>query len=226
MKKTFDVLSAIFNFAIFALFVYALLGHYFFFTGSSNTQVSSEMLAHWGDRMRPGLYMYFTTDSNLIAALFSLILGVFKIRSIRTGTPVPTAAYILKFIGTCAVTLTLLTVVLFLTPVFGSQGMYDNSNFFWHLLCPILSILSFVLFDGGNIKWRFALLGAVPTVIYGVFYLVFVVALDIMVDFYGFNYGGNWAYSTVGMLAGSIIICYVLLLIQKALKRILFKNLT
>ena len=51
--------------------------------------------------------------------------------------------YVLKFIGTVSVTVTFLTVVLFLAP-FGDWGimLFQGPNLVFHVIVPILAIVT------------------------------------------------------------------------------------
>ncbi|HPE52336.1 MAG TPA: hypothetical protein PLS83_12650, partial [Methanothrix soehngenii] len=65
-------------------------------------------------------FRYFTTDSNLLAAAASLLLILLEARSLLSGQfALPAWALLVKLVGTAAVSVTLLTVLVFLGPSAG-----------------------------------------------------------------------------------------------------------
>ena len=115
---------------------------------------------------------YFTVLSNLLLGLASLIYAIYLIRVIRgRAQDVPVWAHRLKFVATTAVTVTLMTVLLFLGPMLGYLAMFAGVNFWFHLALPVLGIIEFTLLDAGKpIAFKETLLGMLPTFIYGLFY--------------------------------------------------------
>ena len=113
---------------------------------------------------------YFTVDSNIFMGVCAGICVV-KQRKGEMGH----GCYILKLMGTVGVTLTMMVTIFFLVPT--SDGpwysLFSNSNFFFHLLNPALSILIFVCFERTqSIRFLQTLLGTVPMDLYAVFYVV------------------------------------------------------
>ena len=143
------------------------------------------------DRLR-----YFTTDSNLLAALCCLPMLIWA-AAVLLGVkrPVPRAVQTLKHIGTTAVTVTMLTVLFFLGPTQGYAVMLSGDMLYMHLLCPLLSILSLVLCEGEGLTRRSCLLSDLPVLLYGGLYLYMVIVRGPSYggwpDFYGFNFGGD-----------------------------------
>ena len=157
-------------------------------------------------------FRYFTTDSNLLMAAIALIYAGFNVLClIRPDTVQPKWLHVLKFIGTTAVSVTFVTVVIFLGPTAamksGARGyfrMFEGNVFFLHFLCPVLAILSFTLLErGSRLTPAETLWALIPTLIYSVVYLIMVVLVKHpWPDFYGFTFGGKlWAipFSMVGM---------------------------
>lgn len=157
-------------------------------------------------------FRYFTTDSNLLMALIAVIYAVFNIIClIRPETAEPEWLHILKFIGTTAVSVTFVTVVIFLGPTAamksGARGyfrLFEGNVFFLHFLCPVLAVISFAVLERGvrltPIQTLWAL---IPTVVYSIVYFIMVVLVKHpWPDFYGFTFGGKmWAvpFSVAGM---------------------------
>ncbi len=155
-------------------------------------------------------FRFFTVLSNVFCALAALALCLF---------PACRAAWLLKYMGTAAVALTMLTVLFYLGPMIGYKVLLEGRDLFLHLLTPLAAIVSFSFFEKKGMGWGTALLGAVPMVLYAVLYLFRVVLAPEekrWEDFYGFNRGGHWKLSFVAMLAGMLLICIGLMALQNA----------
>lgn len=156
-----------------------------------------------------GLFRYFTVQSNLFCALCAIVV----LLAWTTGA-LPKWVILLKYIGTVAVSVTLITVFAFLAPVSGEwKKLLSGPDLFWHLFCPLVAIVSLCVFERTDFGFPWVFLGLVPTALYGVFYLYRVVVLPEdrrMEDFYGFNKNGRWPLSILLMLlmtfAASVIL--------------------
>ena len=101
----------------------------------------------WGKEQ---MFIFYTEDSNILSACICAMVAVGQLVCIFTGRELPRWLHTLKYIATCCLTMTFLTVV------------------FVHLLNPLAAIFSFVLLERtprlprSTVKW--ALL---PTVLYG-----------------------------------------------------------
>ena len=108
-----------------------------------------------GEPERKVTLRYFTTDSNILACLAAAVMTVCDAVALASpGAGIPYFARILKYAGTVAVAVTICTVVLFLLPSALAAGnkseakaLFAGKAFVVHLSTPVLSILSFVLFD-------------------------------------------------------------------------------
>ena len=155
------------------------------------------------------IFRYFTVLSNLLCAAASLIcafshaLGSFSF-----------AASVLKYVGTCAVTVTMLTVILFLAPLTGSiKELTKGRDLLLHLVCPVLAVITYLLFDKIKMGPAYIFSGVLPVLFYGSFYLykvVFAPEDRRWEDFYMFNKTGRWPVSFAAMVAGSLIISFIL----------------
>lgn len=167
-----------------------------------------------GNRFHSGAktFRYFTTDSNLFAALACLILTPFSLRIAITGAgTLPAWAQALKYTAVCAVTLTLLTVLFFLAPTQGFDKMFGGANLWLHLICPLVCILSFLFFESRERLDLWVTFPAlVPILLYSAVYLVMVVVVGEdrggWKDFYGFNRGGKWYLALPLMLGTAYLI--------------------
>ena len=154
----------------------------------------------------PGNFRYFTVLSNLFCALTALILLLCEIFG-----AMPAWAVILKYMGTVSVTVTFLTVLLFLWPSVGAiHGLWDGPELVMHLITPLLAILSFLLREQGNMSPWAIPLGVLPVALYGWLYYNRVLVARTWEDMYGFNKNGRWKLSFILMLLGAAVIAVLL----------------
>lgn len=173
--------------------------------------------AHWY-----GMLKYFTTLSNIFVGFTSFLLLVEEHKVLKDNRKVISPKYyLLKYISVVSVTVTFLTVFLYLGP--GSDGgiksMLTNSNLFFHCIIPILSIISFTMFERTNkINQKYIKYGILPVLIYGIIYVVNVVShiennkVSIQYDWYWFFQKSIWLILIVVpfMLLASYFISYIL----------------
>lgn len=162
-------------------------------------------------------FRFFTCQSNVLCAAAALLMAAFLL----TGT-VPEWVWILKYIGTAAVTITMLTVFLFLWPSIGKGGLkqlISGYDLFMHLITPLLAVASFCFPERRSMSFVQSLWGLLPLILYGPLYLykiLYAPEEKRWEDFYGFNKTGKWPVSFGIMLAGSFMLCMVFMLIQNA----------
>ena len=157
------------------------------------------------------LLRFFTVLSNLLCALTALCVAV-----CRVAGSMPYAVGVLKYVGTSAVAVTMLTVVFFLGPTLGYKMMFSGPDLWLHLICPALAVVSLLLWDKPGMPFWMVFLGLVPVLLYGVLYLcrVFCAPEDRRwPDYYGFNRGGKWPLSYVAMGVGTFAVSLVLWLL-------------
>ncbi len=153
-------------------------------------------------------FRYFTVQSNVLCGLSALLICLF---------PASHRAWLFKYMGTAAVTVTLLTVFLFLGPNMGYGKLLKGSDLFMHLITPLAAIVSFSVFEKRGMRFAESLLGMLPSIVYGLWYLYRVVlapAEKRWEDFYGFNKGGKWPVYFVAMTVGEFVICLGLMALQ------------
>ncbi len=167
--------------------------------------------------MNTRCFQFFTVDSNLLAALASLVLLIGQIRLLRTGKPLPAAFLALKHVGSTAVGVTFFTVFCFLGSLYGYRSMVAGVNLYMHLITPLLAMGGYILLEKQpKLRFRSVFLGLLPTIVYGGVYMVLVVFQKRWVDFYGFNIGGHWRLSIVLMLAATFLISLGLWALRRA----------
>ena len=91
-------------------------------------------------------FFFFTTDSNLLVALTSLIMLAYNLRNAEP----PAWVMKLRLMGVTAVSLTIVTVLFFLTWLDYSRGgaklalaLYQGNCFVMHITTPLLAIFFF-----------------------------------------------------------------------------------
>lgn len=164
-------------------------------------------------QLRRGLkaFRYFTVLSNALCALTALVMAVGQLRGALTP-----AVLTFKYLGTVSVTVTLLTVFLFLGPTQGYRALLSGDSFYMHLAGPLLAIVSFCFLEKRDMTMATALTGLLPVLLYGVVYLYRVVCVSEekrWEDFYGFNRGGKWPVAFGAMIAGTAVVCLLFWLV-------------
>lgn len=157
---------------------------------------------------------FFTLLSNIFCALASLAMAACLVRG-----AVPFAVWLIKYISAASVTVTLMTVMLYLGPAAGYKEMLSGRDFYLHLLGPLLAIVSLCFIERFYpLPLPLALTGALSVVLYGAVYLCKVVVCPEgkrWEDFYGFNKNGKWQISFAAMMVGGILVCMLLWLLYR-----------
>lgn len=157
----------------------------------------------WSPARGKKAFRYFTTQSNVLCAVSALAMCLF---------PDKEWAYYLKVMGTAAVTVTMLTVLIFLGRLYGYKALLTGSDLFMHLITPLLAIISLCVFERRGISFFASNIGVIPVALYAPLYLYNVVYAPEekrWEDFYGFNRNGKWPVAYALMIAGAAIICVV-----------------
>ena len=198
-----DILDVILNLAVYAVTV-ALVARCFRKDGK------------WAPGEARKAFRFFTVQSNTLCAVTCLLTA-----ACRYAGFLPEWVWILKYAGTAAVAVTMLTVLLFLRPAAGPDW-YDMllkgpGNLFMHLLTPILALFTFCVLEKRGMTFPQCLFGLLPVALYGPLYLykiIYAPEEKRWDDFYGFNKEGKWPASFAGMLAGTFLLCLALMLLQ------------
>ena len=161
-----------------------------------------------GHEVGANFFTAFTADSNILMGLCAAVRLFTDIRVLRDPayTP-PVWTDRLYHIGTSALALTFTVVVVFLSPQMELMGigyfaLFRGTNFFHHLINPLLAMACFFLLDKRRrLPVRQAWPGFVPAFIYGIVYLLCVVVFRVWPDIYNFTLGGRYALVPLVMLA-------------------------
>ena len=143
---------------------------------------------------------YFTVLSNILCGV---VAGIFLIRKMNCSKGMLT----LKLAAAAAVTVTFLVVACFFGPLYGYAMLYLGSNFWFHLIIPLLGMVEFCLLEG-ELPFQQTFLAGSPAVFYGCFYLG-----NILIngkgkwpdsnDWYGFM---NWGFGPALIIFAVIIL--------------------
>lgn len=170
-------------------------------------------------------FCLFTTDSNILCMLTALILACFEVRYLVTGKAIPKLAVWLKFVGSTAVAVTFSVVVLFLGPMTDFVSMvFGGTSVYMHFAGPLLGFVSFCFWENIHpVSKKMLLPALVPTLIYGIVYLVMVVAIGSerggWIDFYGFNIGGFWYLTCLAIWLLTLGLAAILRLIHNRMTK-------
>lgn len=207
--------SFIINIIIFVLTVFAsiiMFSGFKFMQGPDLVLQSSSV----------GMFRFFTVDSNMFMGIMALIYAIYEFKVIKgTKKDIGKRVRLLKYMATVSVSLTFIVVFSYLGPITkgGIILLLKNSNLFFHLIIPVLSIINMVLFERSNkLQFKDTIYGILPTVLYAIYYMTNVlihmesgkVVPDY--DWYYFVQNGVWTAAIVIpiMLLITFIIALVL----------------
>ena len=203
--------SLILNTIILLLTIFASI---LMFTGIKLTHGAEPIL----ETTKLGMFKFFTVDSNIFMGLTSLIFIIYTIKD----KEIPKTLYRLKLMATTSVTLTLTVVFLYLGPISedGIISLLQNSNLFFHLIIPLLSIITFIKYEKSTLEKKDIKYGIIPTIIYALLYLINVILhiengkVSPIYDWYWFVQNG---------IKTTIIIAPTIILISYIISLILYK---
>ena len=219
MKR--ERISLILNIIIVLL---VLIGTIFMFCGIKFMPESNLML----EDTKIQMFKYYTVDSNILLGIISFVLVLYEYKLLKEDIlKIPKKVYILKFVGTASITLTFLTTLFFLTPQYGFYAMYNNNNLFFHLIVPLLAIISYVFFEKHDNSYKYAVFGIVPMFFYSIYYILNVIihlkdGLMYKYDFYGFVKGGIGSIVFVAVLI--LLVTFIFDIILYGINRKLYKE--
>lgn len=164
--KTREKISIILNTLIFVFTLFATIAMIIGFKFMGQFEVLSERNFK--------SFKFFTVDSNVFAGLVSLAYVIYKFTaSGKKSKKLPKVFYIFKLAATTGVTLTMMVTVFYLAPTSNGNflGYFKNSNFFMHLITPLLCIISFIFFEAAEPqKFVMSIPGIIPMMLYSFFY--------------------------------------------------------
>ena len=165
-----------------------------------------------------GVFKFYTENSNYFALIVSTLFCVNAIIALRNKSMISRFAHNLRFVSTVCLTVTLLVVLLVLIPMYPNtfiNMMFLNSNLYQHLLCPVLSIISFVFFENQQKLQKNSIFYAIiPTLVYGTVCIVLNLFRIITGPYpFFYVYEVPWYFSTfmsIGIFLGAILVAYII----------------
>lgn len=218
MKNKKNIILLVINLFIFtATTIITING---VFNGASDGQLGSSIK---GIRY----FMPFTIDSNVLLGLCSLVLSIFLIKNlIKKDTVIPNWVLLLFYAGVVSTTLTILTVIFFLTPTISISSGFDRAitlymkdMFFLHVLDPILGIIVFINVKSDedyNLKDNF--ISIIPMFLYSIWYMINVLTGK-WDDFYGFTFGGKYMVIPIVLIAMYLVTFLIGFILRKLNKK-------
>lgn len=167
------------------------------------------------------VFEYYTENSNYFALIVSVIFVVDAILAIKRKRIVSIWVFVLRFIASVCLTITLVVVLIILVPtqhVTFVEMMFQDSCLYQHLLCPVISLISFLFFENQQkLPKKSILISLLPTIIYGTI-CIFLNLTKVITGPYPFFYFYviPWhvsVFSIVAIVAGAVIISFVLYLV-------------
>lgn len=163
-------IAAIVNILIFAMTVFATIGMY---TGLQFMPGEDKLILATRDT---SMLRFFTVQSNIFAGIMALIFAIDEITILKgKKKEISLKKYVLKLMTTTAVAFTFIAVFVYMGPMtkYGLPAMLMNSNLFFHLIIPVVSIFNLILFEKTDkLKLKYTFFALIPTVLYQVFYLI------------------------------------------------------
>ena len=217
MKKNNLKISLILNIIIVLFTIFALIVMFngFKFMHGYDIVLESTSLS---------MFRFFTVDSNMFMGITSLIFVIDEVNLLKGyKKEISRNHYILKLMGTSGVSLTFFIVFAYLGPISkgGILSMLMNSNLFFHLIIPLLSIITFIFFERNNkLSFKYSFYGIIPTLIYGLYYIINVLIhvengkVSPIYDWYWFVQNGIWT---------AIIVVPIIFLISYIISLLLWK---
>ncbi len=160
------------------------------------------------------VFEFYTENSNYLGLVVSLIYCVAAVVALYNNKKVARVIYVLRFISTLCLTITLVVVVTLLAPLMPNKFnelMLRDVGLYYHLICPLLSLISFLFFEREvKLYKKDFYLALIPTIVYG----VIVILLNLFKVITGpypflYLYEFKWYQTTLCLLA--ILLCAILL---------------
>lgn len=158
---------------------------------------------------------YYTMDSNILALISSILFIIFYKKNISLVKDI-------RFVATSCLTVTFLVVIFVLCPMYNFNYkllMFTDNFLIFHTICPLLSIISYIVFEDRSTKNYLCL---IFTMIYGIV-LITLNLLNVVKGPYPFLMIRNqsiWAslFWSITLILGSYIIGVVLNFLNKKIK--------
>ncbi|MCQ2513641.1 MAG: hypothetical protein MJ089_00930 [Ruminococcus sp.] len=120
------------------------------------------------------LTVFYTNDSNICSLIASAIFIPFLVKAIQKedANVIPRWVSLLKFLIVTCLAVTFLIVITVLAPTHEDgyvHMLFKYDLLYFHTLCPILSIVSFIFFEPiHNYNIKHSIIGTAPTLLYAI----------------------------------------------------------
>ncbi len=123
------------------------------------------------------MFQFYTQDSNYFALVASVLFEIYAVRKLRGRGDIPGWISTVRYMATCCLTLTFLVVIFVLAPMgnwtYFVPMLTYGSMLYHHLLCPILSIVSLIVFESTcRPPKNRILIATIPTVAYAIIAII------------------------------------------------------
>jgi hypothetical protein len=126
-------------------------------------------------------FKFYTVLTNVFCGLIALVQLIFILLKKDTDK-----IRVLKLAAVVGVAITFAVVAFMFGPLYGYPQFYKRGNLFFHLLEPLAAIAEFILIRREKMPFRYTVFAAIPTLLYGIGYL-----LNILIN----GIGGPWPYT-------------------------------
>ena len=123
-------------------------------------------------------FKFYTVLTNVFCGFIALIYLMFILLKKDTDK-----IRVLKLAAVCGVAITFAVVAFMFGPLYGYPQFYKRGNLFFHLLLPVTAMAEFICVRREKMPFRHAVLAAIPTLLYGIGYM-----LNILIN----GIGGPW----------------------------------
>lgn len=132
------------------------------------------------------MFEFYTQDSNYFALFASIFFEIFAVRKLISKKEMPPWVNTIRYMASCGLFLTFFIVLTVLTPLSGFSSIIMMFTYgtmlYHHFLCPVLSVVSFLIFEPQQkMKKKTILIALIPTV----FYAIVIVILNVLKIVYG-----------------------------------------
>ena len=123
-------------------------------------------------------FKFYTVLTNVFCGIIAMIYLCFILLKKSTDK-----IAVLKLAAVCGVAITFAVVAFMFGPLYGYPQFYKRGNLFFHLLLPVTAMVEFIVVKRKRIPFAHTIIAAVPTLLYGIGYL-----LNILIN----GIGGPW----------------------------------
>ena len=123
-------------------------------------------------------FKYYTVLTNVFCGIVAALYLIFILFKKDTDK-----IRVLKLAAVCGVAITFAVVAFMFGPLYGYPQFYKRGNLFFHLLLPVTAMAEFMIVKREKMPFRYTVLSAIPTLLYGAGYL-----LNILIN----GIGGPW----------------------------------